>query len=537
MEKEGSIGSVFKFTGKNFNIWKHQLRIALDGREIFTIVNGIETFADVEDKEAWKRKDNLAKWIITTSVDMEHLGMIINCKTSAEMWERLVSIHEQVSTESSFMLIQQFANYRYCKGDSVATHVAKVETMAQNLEDIGQKMTEEHIISKLITSLPSEYRHVLTAWKSMPTEQKTRKTLIMRVFEEEAMNKLIQMTEKEETDNALLVRTRRGDDRSRSDHENKYNNERIKELKKKSRCHGCGEFGHWWQDDICSRKNNKRYGQKGPESSRSAARIVETQDTAYRTHADAALVAQSMLRTTLSEALLAKDSSEEIWCADAGATEHMSDNRSTFINFKEIQKGTWPVAIANEQNLWVLGKGDMKIKRRAHDKWLDGTLHDVLYIPDLRTNLFSIGRAADRGVITIYKKNTCQLISENGDGEILLTGIRTGSSLYKLQMKAIVADEEASTAYKVSTRASDNQKSSTIAAEHIKQRAMSFVKKPQKDSIEVWHHRFCHINSHTLQQTEKAVQGMQIQDKKTSEFFCEGCILGKQRRNTYPAVS
>ena len=388
MEKEGSFGSVYKFTGKNFNLWKHQLRIALDGREIFTIVDGTEKFDDAEDKEAWKRKDNLAKWIITTSVDQEHLATIINCKTSADMWERLVSIHEQVSAESSFMLIQQFTNYRYCKGDSVATHVAKIETMAQNLEDIGQKMTEEHIISKLITSLPSEYRHVLTAWKSMPAEQKTRKTLIMRVFEEEAMNKLIQ-AEKEDNDSALLVRTRRGDDRSRSDHENKHSNERIKELKKKSRCHGCGELGHWWQDDICSRKTNKRYGQRAPESSRGAARVVET-------HTDTALVAQSMIRTNLSETLIAKDSNEEIWYADAGATKHMSDNRAAFINFKEIQKGTWPVAIANEQSLWVLGTGDMKIKRRAHDKWLDGSLHNVLYILDLRINLFSIGRAADK---------------------------------------------------------------------------------------------------------------------------------------------
>jgi hypothetical protein len=292
----------------------------------------------------------------------------------------------------------------------------------------------------------------------------------MRVFEEEAMNKLIQMTEKEETDNALLVRTRRGDDHSRSDHESKNNNERIKELKKKSRCHGCGELGHWWQDDICSRKNNKRYGQKGPKSSRSAARVIESQDIAYKTHANVALVAQSMLRTSLSEALLAKDSSEEIWYADAGGTEHMSDNRAAFINFKKIPKGTWPMAIANEQNLWVLGKGDIKIKRRAHDKWLDGTLHDVLYIPDLRTNLFFIGRVADRGVITIYRKNTCQLIADNDNGEILLTGIRTGSSLYKLQMKAIVVDEEASTAYRVSTRASGNQTSTTaaVAAGHMK---------------------------------------------------------------------
>ena len=66
------------------------MRIALDGRDIFPIVNGTEKLDDAEDKEAWRKKDNLAKWIITTAVDQEHLAMIINCKTSAEMWERLV---------------------------------------------------------------------------------------------------------------------------------------------------------------------------------------------------------------------------------------------------------------------------------------------------------------------------------------------------------------------------------------------------------------------------------------------------------------
>lgn len=135
----GNIGAVYKFTGKNFNLWKHQLRIALDGREIFPIVNGTEKLDNAEDKEEWKRRDNLAKWIITTAVDQNHLNMIINCKTSAEMWERLVSIHEQVFAESMFMLIQQFVDYKYNKGDSVAAHIAKIEMMAQNLEDIGQK--------------------------------------------------------------------------------------------------------------------------------------------------------------------------------------------------------------------------------------------------------------------------------------------------------------------------------------------------------------------------------------------------------------
>ena len=458
MEREGSIGAIFKFTGKNFNLWKNQLRIALDGREIFRIVDGSETLEDAEDKEAWKRKDNIAKWIITTSVDMEHLSMIVNCKTAAEMWERLVSIHEQVSAESVFMMIQQFVDYKYAKEDSIATHIAKIEMMAQNPEDIGQPMSENQIISKLITSLPSEYRHVLTAWKSMPADQKTRKILILRVFEEEAMNKIIKERENDETDSALLVRNNRRDEQMRTDTESKYNNERIKELKRKSKCHNCGEIGHWWQDNVCSRKFDKKFGQIGPGSSRSTAKVIETKDTA-------ALVTQSVIHTPLSEALLAKDNAEEIWYADAGATEHMSDNRAAFINFKEIPKGKWPVAIANDQNLWVQGKGDIKIKRRAHDKWLDGTLHDVLYIPELRTNLFSVGRAADRGVITIYRKNSCQMVGDNGDGDILLTGVRTGTSLYKLQMKAVITQEEQSCAYTISNAASEGNTSTRTTEE------------------------------------------------------------------------
>ena len=82
------------------------------------------------------------------------------------MWERLVSINEQVLAESIFMLIQQFVDYKFCKGDSIITYVAKIEMMVQNLEDIGLPMSENQIISKLITSLSSEYRHVLTAWRA-----------------------------------------------------------------------------------------------------------------------------------------------------------------------------------------------------------------------------------------------------------------------------------------------------------------------------------------------------------------------------------
>ena len=73
----------------------------------------------------------------------------------------------------------------------------------------------------------------------MPVDQKTKKTLILRVFEEEAMNKIIKTRQSDETYSVLFVRINRRDEQVRVDIENKYNNERIKELKKKSRCHSC----------------------------------------------------------------------------------------------------------------------------------------------------------------------------------------------------------------------------------------------------------------------------------------------------------
>ena len=74
-------------------------------------------------------------------------------------------------------------NY-YHRGDSVANHIAKIGTMAQNLlvEDVGLKFSEEQIISKIITSLPSDYCHVLTARKSIPDPHRIRKTLILGVL-------------------------------------------------------------------------------------------------------------------------------------------------------------------------------------------------------------------------------------------------------------------------------------------------------------------------------------------------------------------
>ena len=138
-------------------------------------------------------------------------------------------------------------------------------------------------------------------------------------------------------------------------------------------------------------------------------------------------------------------------------------------------------------------------------------------------------------MVTIYRKNTCQMIGDNGNGDILLTWIRTCSSLYKLQMKAKLMDEEISCAYTDSNNKSNiHQPAETT--EYNKQGNYHYTKQPQKDNIDVWHAQFCHITTNTLWQTAKAIHGMKIQDKKIDNILCEECVLGKQQRNIYPTV-
>lgn len=144
--KVESSTQLFRFTGQNFPLYKYQLQIVLEGKEFFKVVDGTELCpidGDPAFINAWKKKNSAARAIIATLVDMEHLHMLVTCKTAKDMWDRLTSIYEQVYEESLFLLMQQFFNCEYQAGDSIAKHVAQLEFIAISLEGLGEKFSEQ----------------------------------------------------------------------------------------------------------------------------------------------------------------------------------------------------------------------------------------------------------------------------------------------------------------------------------------------------------------------------------------------------------
>ena len=185
--------SVAKFDGTNFHLWKFQLRILLQGQDLWEVMDGtrekpVASSSNATRKE-WNSKNNKAMMYITQSLDTKQLSLLINCETACEMWSKLTSIYEQKNTSSIHKVQQMFFEYKMDETDDMVTHISKVENLARRLKDLGEEPTSSSVITKILCSLPASYRHIVSAWDATTKDQQTLDILTARLLRDEEMNK------------------------------------------------------------------------------------------------------------------------------------------------------------------------------------------------------------------------------------------------------------------------------------------------------------------------------------------------------------
>lgn len=109
----------------------------------------------------------------------------------------------------------------------------------------------------------------------------------------------------------------------------------------------------------------------------------------------------------------------------------MTDQRVMLVNFKAIEPGTWTVSGIGDNRLTVLGQGDVEFSSLAEGVTHVGTIKEVLYVPGLGKNLFSIVSATDAGRQVYFTDNKVYFTRE---GKIEIVGQRAGKTLYHLDM-------------------------------------------------------------------------------------------------------
>lgn len=110
--------NVDKFDGKNFRQWKYQMKCALKAK-------GIDISKERPDQNDadWLKKDGMAMFIITSSMNLNQITLIENCETAMEIMKKLESVYEQKSELNKMLIHERFYQYKMSPNDSVATHI------------------------------------------------------------------------------------------------------------------------------------------------------------------------------------------------------------------------------------------------------------------------------------------------------------------------------------------------------------------------------------------------------------------------------
>lgn len=188
---------------------------------------------------------------------------------------------------------------------------------------------------------------------------------------------------------------------------------------------------------------------------------------------------------------------DDMWYLDNGASNHMTGNHMYFTKLdKEI---TGKVRFGDDSRIDIKGKGSISFIDKDGER---RTMTDVYFIPDLKSNIISLGQATESGCDVRMKEDYLTL--HDRDGKLLVKAKRSNNRLYKVRMglnKAICLQLE----------------------------TMSNSAK--------WHARLGHINTENMKLMIERDLVTGIPKLKIEKELCASCLLGKQTRQHFPQAT
>ena len=197
----------------------------------------------------------------------------------------------------------------------------------------------------------------------------------------------------------------------------------------------------------------------------------------------------------VSHALTATQGNDKsVWIMDSGATSHMCNNPSMFSEVHTLERGR-DVTLGDGRTLEASGRGTVRLTMDVATGRSVCALSNVMLVPGLAYNLFSVLRVSEAGGTTEFGPTVC---SVRVKGKVVAQGSKQ-AGLYILHQ--LGSPERANLA-----------------------------------SVDTWHRRFGHLGRQNLARlkAQSMVEGMAVGDEPTQTLPCLPCLEGRQHRNPFP---
>ena len=367
--------SIVPLSGPNYATWKVQCRMALVKDGLWNIVKGTETVPEGATADAlakFETRRDRALAIIVLSIAPSLLYLLGEPEDPLAVWKKL-SDQFQKTWANKLGLRRRLYSLKLKEGDAVQEHIRQMTEIFEELAVIGDPVNEEDRVVHLLASLPESYNMLVTALEAN-ADVPQMAVVTERLLHEEKKQKDREVSDR--TQKVLTVRS-----------------------KNDIKCYYCKKAGHIMRDCYALKKKHPPRG----KDSRPNAHNVTAGDQSQHKETDALVV---------SHALPAGPTAN--WIIDSGATCHMCSNKKLFTDFQPLKK-PMEVTLGDGRTLEATGRGVVSLKLKLPDSLPRRcNLQDVLHVPALSYNLLSVAKAAEKGKVTEFNDNGCQITVSGG---------------------------------------------------------------------------------------------------------------------------
>ena len=484
------------------------------------------------------------------SQEIEPQQILVDCKTANQMWVNLTAQHLEQANDNLYDLQARFYQYQHKEPFSVKTHIAEIKAIAHHLSEVGKAVQDAELVTKIVCTLPDDFRNFKSNWRQTPVDRQTLASLTSFLLMEE--REMAKLKPKVTTNQDTAFHSSSSKTTGHHHDEHQQNRGKQEEEHKgmsaqQSKSHWPNQGGKWNSKkggrvysnrEHQNTQNENKNGNYGGKTSRFCNYCTmnnhNTEDCHTKRRHDKADQEKAELaakRMRMDQGKLAVNREQKVpiedqdfslvsttprydtrstadWFADSGATQHMSDQREAMMNFISIPEGSWCVNGIGSSKYEVKGKGDVPIWTMINGNRNPGMIKNVLYVPELGTNLFSIAAVIDLGVKATFSGTCVNFFTQNGD--LVMMGERVGRTLYLLAIQP------------------------RPQLEGVLGTALVSSISP---TLNTWHRRLAHVSYKNIikMASSGVVDGLDLGTTTIPLEPCAGCSHGKHRRSSFPA--
>lgn len=494
------VSRIEPLTGNNYYTWALKVGAVLKSRRLFKPIiegNGIPnigTPGSVEQnaRDKWEEQNDDAFGIIILTLAPEQAAQFINETNAKKVWEELKNTYAGNIEDRKIDIQMELKNLKMGENENVDSYLTRAKCVSSKSASLGHVVPIRELVFHIVRGLNRKMEGIAA---------------ILRTQRSASMEEIQQALSEEET--------RLGNSLRQEKYEKAY---KVREGNKSGmfnnnkRCFVCNKVGHL-ANQCWHRKSNERLFD-GKNKFVNNAKFHGTKNSRFERKNEQAKVAREnpvehAFGTNKGNQSYAQNN---LWNLDSGCTSHMSPFVDWMDDFEQMNS---TVNLAGEDNiLQIKGKGNIRVSIVDNEGYKKNVLiRNVLYVPNLRTNLLSVSCLINQGNKVVFDDQGATIWSKEDE---IIAQARQENRMYTLET--------------TTKRHTENSDFECMVVERTKNENSKIHEN------EKWHKRLGHVNEAYLKRMHTCgmVRGLNLNHKKLP--ICRSCLMGKMPRDPFKSV-